>query len=107
VNDTASFPERSCTAAFDIAVLVAGATYATVITANGPSAGEIVRTTVDPLTTALVGTNASVPAVTENAPATAVVACNGSLKVNTTVVPFALSAPDVRVGSDISTPALP
>ena len=105
-NEAASFPARSCTAAFDVAALDAVATYATVITANGPSAGDKVRTTVDPLTTALVGVNKTALAVTVKALAAAVVACNGSLKVNTSDVPFASNAPDVRVGSDISTPAL-
>jgi hypothetical protein len=105
-NEAASFPARSCTAAFDVAALDAGATYATVITANGPSAGDKVRTTVDPLTTALVGVNKTALAVTVKALAAAVVACNDSLNVNTSVVPFVPNAPEVSVGSDISTPAL-
>jgi hypothetical protein len=102
-NDAASFPARSCTAAFDVAELDAGATYATVITANGPSAGDNVSTTVDPLTTALVGVNRTALAVTVKALAAAAVACNDSLNVNTSVVPFVFNAPDVSVGTVVST----
>ena len=106
MNDTASFPERSCTAAFEVAVLDAGATYATATFTDGPIADGNVSVTVDPLTTAVVGVMMTVLAVTVNALADAVVACNASLKVNTTVVPFTFNAPDVRVGETSSTPVL-
>lgn len=106
MNDSASFPERSCTEAFDVAALDAGATYAIVTFADGPMTDGSVKVTVDPLTTAAVGVMMTALAVTVNALADAVVACNASLKVNTTVVPFTLSTPDVRVGAASSTPAL-
>jgi hypothetical protein len=101
-NAAASFPARSCTAAFDVAALDAGARYATVITAKGPSAGDNVSTTVDPLTTALVGVNKTALAVTVKALAAAVVACNDSLNVNTSDVPFAFNVPEVKVGTVVS-----
>jgi hypothetical protein len=107
VNETASFPERSCIAAFDVAALDAGAAYATVTFADGPIADGKVNVTVDPLTTAAVGVMMTALAVTVKALADAVVACNASLKVNTTDVPFTLSVPDVRVGATSSTPVLP
>jgi hypothetical protein len=77
-----------------------------VTVADGPIAEGNVSATVNPLTTADVGVMFTALAVTVNALAGAVVACNDSLKVSTTVVPFAFSAPDVRVGADMSTPAL-
>jgi hypothetical protein len=105
-NDSASFPERSCTAVFDVAALDAGATYAIVTFADGLMTDGNVKVTVDPLTTAAVGVMMTALAVTVKALAAAVVTCNDSLNVNTSDVPFASNAPDVRVGSDRSTPAL-
>ena len=102
-NDAASLPERSCTAEFDVAELDAGATYATVTVAEGPIVEGSVKVTVDPLTTTDVGVMFTALAVTVNALAGAVVACNVSLNVNTTVVPFAFSVPDVKVGAALST----
>jgi hypothetical protein len=105
-NEAASLPARSCTAEFDVAEFDAGATYATVTFTFGAITEGKVNVTVDPFTTTDVGVTFTKLAVTVKALAGAVVACNASLKVNITVLPFALTAPDARVGAVMSTPAL-
>jgi hypothetical protein len=105
-NEAASLPARSCTAEFDVAEFDAGATYATVTFTFGAITEGKVNVTVDPFTTTDVGVTFTKLAVTVKALAGAVVACNASLKINITVLPFALTAPDARFGAVMSTPAL-
>ena len=66
-NDKASLPLRSCTATFAVDAFTAGASYAAVTTAVEGIAEANVRTTVEPLTTAVVGVRAVSSTKTVNA----------------------------------------
>jgi hypothetical protein len=80
-------------------VSTVGAEYATVTTWPRSTAGESVRTTVDPLTVAFETVRVSPSTKTVNADVGAVVAFNASLYVSVSAVPVVPRTDELIVGA--------
>ena len=106
LNDTASLPRTSWTAALDVPEFEVGAVYATVNFSVVETVGERVRITVLPLTETPVTVAMLLPLYTVNALAEGATEPNASLNVSVACEPAPFKDTVLNVGGAMSGPAV-
>ena len=102
LNERASLPATSCTAALVVDALDVGAVYESVTTWPAEIAVPSVKLIFDPLTVRPVTTTGTPSTSTVKSVVAAVVDPNVSLNVAVSVVPAVLTVPDTKVGGVVS-----